>query len=131
MRSNWGQMFLLSEKGTYLAEGIGEELTRLPDMPSCFGLIVTPRFSISTKQVYEKFDQITEPEHPDIDRIIYALGRKDAGVALSMGNVLSRRSFPNIGITSYKRQDENARAMGALMSGSGPTVSDCLRKKNT
>ena len=41
--------FCLRE-GTYLAEGIGEELTKLPDMPPCFCLLVNPGFGVSTKR---------------------------------------------------------------------------------
>ena len=43
-------------RGTVLAEGIGEELTRLPQMPNCYVLIAKPPISVSTKMVYEKLD---------------------------------------------------------------------------
>jgi len=39
-------------RGTALSEGIGEILTPLPPMPSCWFLIVKPSFSMSTKFVY-------------------------------------------------------------------------------
>ena len=41
-------------RGTALAEGIGEKLTRLPAMPKCHLLIAKPPISVSTKLVYEK-----------------------------------------------------------------------------
>ena len=41
-------------KGTYLAEGIGEELTKLPDIPPCFCLLVNPGFGVSTKKSTRK-----------------------------------------------------------------------------
>ena len=42
-------------RGTVLAEGIGEELTRLPQMPNCYNMIAEkPPISVSTKMVYEK-----------------------------------------------------------------------------
>ena len=36
-------------RGTALAEGIGEKLTRLPDAPDCFVLIGKPGISVSTR----------------------------------------------------------------------------------
>src|SRR5699024_7613915 len=43
-------------RGTALAEGIGEKLTRLPAMSKCHVLIAKPPISVSTKMVYEKLD---------------------------------------------------------------------------
>lgn len=39
-------------RGTALAEGIGEKLTRLPAMPKCHVLIAKPGIHVSTKMVY-------------------------------------------------------------------------------
>ena len=44
-------------RGTALAEGIGEKLTRLPDMPFCHILIAKPPVNVSTKLVYEETGQ--------------------------------------------------------------------------
>ena len=55
-------------RGTVLAEGIGEELTRLPQMPNCYVLIAKPPISVSTKMVYEKLDSGEITDHPDIPR---------------------------------------------------------------
>ena len=57
-------------RGTALAEGIGEKLTRLPAMPKCHLLIAKPPISVSTKLVYEKLDALAIVDHPDIDGII-------------------------------------------------------------
>ena len=42
-------------RGTALAEGIGEKLTRLPDMPFCHILIAKPPVNVSTKLVYRNW----------------------------------------------------------------------------
>ena len=76
-------------RGTALAEGIGEKLTRLPAMPKCHLLIAKPPISVSTKLVYEKLDALAIVDHPDIDGIIEGLKDRDLiRVAGSMGNVL-------------------------------------------
>ena len=40
-------------RGTALAEGIGEKLSKLPQMVKCPVLIAKPQISVSTKFVYE------------------------------------------------------------------------------
>ena len=111
-------------KGTYLAEGIGEKLTKLPDMPHCYLAIINPHFGISTKWSYEQLDKTSDIKHPDIDQIISAMGAQDLGrVSLEMGNVLERAAlekYPQI--QEIKDKLKSAGALGTLMSGSGPTV---------
>lgn len=112
-------------RGTALAEGIGEVLSPLPPMIKCPVLIAKPGISVSTKQVYEaldsKFDTVT---HPDIDQLIADIEAKDLHALCShMGNVLEEVTIPMHPIISDIKQNmlENG-AVGAMMSGSGPTV---------
>lgn len=111
-------------RGTALSEGIGEELTSLPDMVKCPVLITKPPISVSTKFVYEnlKLDKIEK--HPDIDGMIQAIKSSDIkGVASRMENVLETvtiQEYPQIQKLKEIMLEENA--MNALMSGSGPTV---------
>ncbi len=111
-------------RGTVLAEGIGEKLTPLPPIPKCYVLIAKPPLSASTETVYEKYDALEEISHPDIDGIIRGLVRADIRqAAASMGNVLEQvmlKEYPIIGRIKQTMLDFGA--MGALMSGSGPTV---------
>ncbi|MCD7955451.1 MAG: 4-(cytidine 5'-diphospho)-2-C-methyl-D-erythritol kinase [Lachnospiraceae bacterium] len=44
--------------GTALAEGIGERLTRLPDAPQAYVLLVKPPICVSTKYVYSSLDSL-------------------------------------------------------------------------
>ena len=46
------------QRGTALAEGIGEKLSVLPPMPKCTILIAKPGISVSTKFVYENLHAI-------------------------------------------------------------------------
>lgn len=112
--------------GTALSEGIGEVLTRLPDIPEVIFLIAKPEFGISTKEAYGAFDSIPEEEiaHPDIDGMTEAVRAGDTkGIVKRLGNVLEQASVPaHPQIEEIKRMMAENGADGALMSGSGPTV---------
>lgn len=111
-------------RGTVLAEGIGEELHKLPAMPKCTVLIAKPPVSVSTKTVYEALDSKEITEHPDIDGIIEGLERQDLKkIAGFMGNVLEDVTIPmHPVIDEIKQVMKDCGALGAMMSGSGPTV---------
>lgn len=111
-------------RGTALAEGIGEELTELPAMPPCTILIAKPPISVSTKFVYDNLVLDEHTVHPDIDRLIGDLKKRDlTALAGHMGNLLE-----TVTIAEYPVIDEIKKVMtgqgaaGAMMSGSGPTV---------
>ncbi|MBQ4283995.1 MAG: 4-(cytidine 5'-diphospho)-2-C-methyl-D-erythritol kinase [Lachnospira sp.] len=111
-------------RGTALAEGIGEKLTRLKPMPHCWLLVAKPPVNVSTKLVYENLDMSEVVEHPDIDGIIRAIEAQDvAGVAAKMGNVLEQVTIPLYPIIDVIKKDMLEHgALNAMMSGSGPTV---------
>ena len=111
-------------RGTALAEGIGEKLTRLPALPSCYILIGKPGISVSTKYVYTNLKPDARTEHPDIDGIIEALENQDlGGVTGKMGNVLESVTIPRYPVIEKIKDLMKAEgALNALMSGSGPTV---------
>ena len=123
-------------RGTVLAEGIGEILTPLPDMPKCYILIAKPPISVSTKMVYEKLDAHEIQEHPDIDGILHGLENQDLQqIASCMGNVLEKVTIEEYPvIEEIKSVMKDNGALNAMMSGSGPTVfgiyDDKQRAKN-
>ena len=120
-------------RGTVLAEGIGEKLTPLPPLPSCQILVAKPPISVSTRMVYEKLDSGRIENHPDIDGILEGLkDRNLEKVARSMGNVLegvTEKEYPVI--SRIKEQMLEAGALGAMMSGSGPTVFGIFRDRKS
>lgn len=120
-------------RGTVLAEGIGEILSPLPPMPKCQILIAKPPISVSTKLVYEKLDSKEIENHPDIDGLIAGLEAQDLGeIASCMGNVLEKvtvEEYPVI--DEIKKSMLEAGALGAMMSGSGPTVFGIFADKST
>ncbi len=111
-------------RGTALAEGIGEKLTRLPACPACHVVIAKPPVDVSTKTVYTTLRASELAEHPDIDGMIRALENRDLkGITDRLSNVLETVTIPmHPVISTIKEMLEENGAMKALMSGSGPTV---------
>lgn len=111
-------------RGTVLAEGIGEELTRLPAVMKCHVLIAKPGVSVSTKKVYKRLDEIENKEHPDIDAIVEDITNGNLkSMASHMGNVLEEVTIPmHPQIAEIKKVMMENGAVVSMMSGSGPTV---------
>lgn len=111
-------------RGTALAEGIGERLTRLAPMPDCSILIAKPPMSVSTRLVYQSLDALREPPHPPVDAQIRDLEAQDLrALVMHMGNVLEHVTVPmHPQIEQIKEMMRAQGALAAMMSGSGPTV---------
>lgn len=110
--------------GTRLAEGIGEKLSPLPRLPYCHIVLVKPSFSISTKWAYDNIDACPSIKHPPTDKLIEALHNNDLNaICDNMGNVLEDVSIAHHPILQEVKADLiSLGALGAQMSGSGPTV---------
>ena len=112
-------------RGTALAEGIGEKLTRLPRVPYCYVLVGKPGVNVSTKTAYENL-KLDDPVvvHPDIDGMVTAVRNGDLdGMISRMGNVFEPGIISKYSvIQEIKDLMESNGARKAMMSGSGPTV---------
>ncbi len=110
--------------GTALSEGIGELLTPLPALPECIIVLAKPPVAISTALVYQRLQLTKLEKHPDTCGAMEALRAYDIkGVAVRLYNVLetvTSQLFPQI--DEYKKLLLDAGALGAVMSGSGPSV---------
>lgn len=123
-------------RGTVLSEGIGEKLTALPPAPQCYVLLAKPAVIVSTKAVYDAIDSHEIRQHPDIDGMIDAIRANDRkGLANLLGNVLetvTKAAHPVIETIEHFMLEQGA--LGAVMSGSGPTVfglfdsAECARR---
>ena len=111
-------------KKTALAEGIGEKLSILPEMPECIILIANPGLAVSTKEVYEGLHKEMDPFHPDVEKVIEGLEKKNLSeIAENMGNILevvTIKKHPVI--EEIKKCMKENGALNALMSGSGSSV---------
>lgn len=118
-------------RGTVLAEGIGEKLTKLKPMPSCPIVIAKPGINVSTKFVYQNLKIDENIIHPDIDGIIEAIDLGDVdGICSKLGNVLESvtvKEYPVI--DTLKEKMIQMGAVNSLMSGSGPTVFGIFRSR--
>ena len=111
--------------GTALAQGRGEILTPLKPLPPCHIVLCKPAFSISTPALFREWDKQKRRLRPDTQGAMAALDQGDL-VALGrrMFNV-----FEGVLPSQQRREIEGiktaliqAGALGAAMSGSGPTV---------
>ena len=118
-------------KGTYLAEGIGEKLKKLNDIPDADILIFHPAFSVSTKWAYEKADAIKNPKHPQMDKVLDAIEKSD----LKEISKYIENSFEEIvgeihpEIFEIKKIMEDEGALKALMTGSGSSIFGIFESK--
>ena len=111
-------------RGTALAEGIGEKLTKLPPFPNTLILVAKPPINVSTATVFGKFDLNKVDKHPDNKKMIELIENGDLdGICQNMCNVLetvTANEYPIIKDLKVAMLENGA--IGSLMSGSGPTV---------
>jgi 4-diphosphocytidyl-2-C-methyl-D-erythritol kinase len=116
--------------GTALAQGRGEILTPLPDLPPCHILLCKPRFSISTPVLFRAWDKGKTRLRPDTQGMLAALAQGDlVQIARRMYNVFEGVLPPHQRreIEAIKTAMIRAGALCAAMSGSGPTVVGLFR----
>ncbi|MCD8382435.1 MAG: 4-(cytidine 5'-diphospho)-2-C-methyl-D-erythritol kinase [Clostridiales bacterium] len=115
---------------TALAEGRGERLTVLPALPECYIVLCKPGFSVSTPELFRAIDGVKIRCRPDTAGLMAALERQDLhGVAMRMFNVFEQALPPKrqTVIQDVKNVLIQHGALGACMSGSGPTVFGIFR----
>lgn len=118
-------------RGTALAEGIGDRLAPLPDIPHCSIVVAKPDVRVSTKYVYTHLVLDEHTQHPDIDAQAESIRRGDLReMCAHCGNVLetvTETAYPKI--TQLKQQMKDGGALAAMMSGSGPSVFGIFTEK--
>lgn len=105
---------------TAWASGIGDHLAEAPPLPPLWFVLINPGFEISTKMVYEKLNlgltkdgiNYSIPQFYTVGDLIRGLRNDLEQVTVGLHPVLDRLKVLLL---------ENG-ALGALMSGSGPTV---------
>lgn len=110
--------------GTALCEGIGEVITPLDSFKDKIIVLVKPSFGVSTKEVYKNFDINKVRKHPETEKLIEAMKNNDLNfVAENMKNLLENVTLRKHKVLIRIKEEMNScGAMGAMMSGSGPTV---------
>ncbi len=102
------------------ATGIGDELQVISDLPKLNLVLINPAFPLSTKAVYEGLNlTLTKNKNSYSIPRFYALG----DVIRELHNDLESVSIKmHPGLNDFKQMLVKEGALGALMSGSGPTL---------
>ncbi len=110
--------------GTYLASGIGDVLTPAAAAPRAYTVLVKPSANISTQSVYTELDTVKITRRPDTRAMLEAIKSGDpsavAGKLCNVMEAVTEKRCPEI--RAIKEKFMSLGALGALMSGSGPTV---------
>jgi 4-diphosphocytidyl-2-C-methyl-D-erythritol kinase len=115
-------------KKTALAQGIGEALTVMPDMPRAWVLLVNPGVHVSTAWVYNNLKLTNRGE---LARLPTFYGTV-ADICSIFANDLESVTIPAFPvIAEIKNGMLRHGAMGAMMSGSGPTVFGLFQDRDT
>jgi 4-diphosphocytidyl-2-C-methyl-D-erythritol kinase len=110
--------------GRAVARGRGERLQALPGGGGYALVLVNPRTPLSTREVYGRVPAGWHAEPAGTERVIEALRRRNvAALAAALTNNLERVVEPVLPVIGrMKAALLAAGALGAIMSGSGPTV---------
>ena len=110
--------------GNALCEGIGEIITPLKPFKDHILVLVKPNFGVSTKEVFKNLDISKIFKHPDTDALIKAMEHEDLDdVCSNMKNLLENVTLRKYPVLKRIKEDMlKMGAMGAMMSGSGPTI---------
>ena len=110
--------------GTAVAEGRGDRLRKLPDIPDCFFVVCKPDFSVSTPEMYRKLDEKgfhARPDHTAMESAILAgdLGR----IAQNLCNVFDPVvTEDHLELNYIKSIFNSYGSVGQQMTGSGSAV---------
>ena len=110
--------------GTAMAEGRGERLRKLPDMPDCIFVVCKPEFSVSTPELYRKIDEVAIANRPDNQAMESALLAGDLlKVCHNLVNVFDPVvTEDHVELNYIKSIFHNYGAAGYQMTGSGSAV---------
>lgn len=110
--------------GTMLARGKGEKLEKLPPLTNTEIVLVNGGFSVSTAEVFRRFDALPPCEETlSLNRMVEGLVQKTPELIQSaMYNDLERVTIPMCPALAELKERMTSLGLHPLMSGSGPTV---------
>jgi len=104
--------------GAAIASGIGERLKKI-ELPGLWFVLIYPNFEVSTRWAYQNFILTKRKFHFNLHRLLRTHKEISNLLWNDLEGVVSRK-YPQIGV--MKKMLYSAGALGALMTGSGPTV---------
>ncbi|BCS53141.1 4-(cytidine 5'-diphospho)-2-C-methyl-D-erythritol kinase [Geobacter sp. SVR] len=115
-------------KQTALAEGIGEQLRAMPTMPPAWVVLVNPGVHVSTAWVYQNLQLTNRRQLAKLPEFFSSI----EDVCAILSNDLEDVTIPSFPvIEEIKTTLLRMGALGAMMSGSGPTVFGLFRDQST
>ncbi|NLK08564.1 MAG: 4-(cytidine 5'-diphospho)-2-C-methyl-D-erythritol kinase [Firmicutes bacterium] len=111
--------------------GIGEVVAPLPPPSRWSVILINPPAAVSTASCYRAYDKLPYPVFVDVDRLKRALIDQDISeTAESLGNSLEAVTLQKLPeVARLKQLLLDFGVLGALMSGSGPTLFGLARTK--
>lgn len=116
--------------GTMLSSGVGEQLERIPEMPSCTLVVAIGEAGVSTPQAYAALDEkynffaIPNTQSSNVNELIdlWQNGELSASCAYFYNIFEDVIAEQNHDVAVIKRVMRESGATRSLMSGSGPSV---------
>lgn len=105
-------------EGAAIGSGIGERLEKI-GLPVLWYVLIYPNFEVSTRWAYQHFVLTKSQFHINLHKFMRTPEDISRGLRNDLEGVVSKE-HPQIGI--MKKMLRSAGALGALMTGSGPTV---------
>jgi 4-diphosphocytidyl-2-C-methyl-D-erythritol kinase len=105
-------------EGAAIASGIGERLKKI-ELPGLWFVLIYPNFEVSTRWAYRNFILTKRRFHFNLHELLRTPKEISNLLWNDLEGVVSRE-YPQIGL--MKKMLYSAGALGALMTGSGPTV---------
>lgn len=115
--------------GTSLAEGVGDILSPLPNIPECYIVVVKPNVDINTAEAFQKYDLIDNMKTSELNDIIASIVVQDLEKTASLLFNSFEFATDYDEIADLKKKMLDMGAMGALMTGSGSAVYGIFEKK--
>jgi len=112
-------------EGAAIGSGIGERLKKI-ELPVLWYVLIYPNFEVSTRWAYENFILKKTRFHFNIDKFL----KTSEGISHILWNDLEEvvsRKYPHIKM--MKKIFTSTKALGTLMTGSGPTVFGIFKKE--
>ncbi|MGM0365664.1 MAG: 4-(cytidine 5'-diphospho)-2-C-methyl-D-erythritol kinase [Actinomycetota bacterium] len=110
--------------GTALAEGRGEVISKLPDIPFYWVVLAKNGKKFQTKEVYDKFDHIGKEKNSVHSNLVEKIerGYYDSFLKKLYNDLEEVGLLEDITIQKIKETAKQLGAVAAQMTGSGPTV---------
>lgn len=121
------------KRGISVTRGIGDKFSDCRRLPECYFVIACGGEGVSTPWAYRRLDEMYDfSERPDVSAFTSRLGGTAEEIAAAAGNIFESAVLPVRPVAAGIKASmlENG-ALGALMSGSGPSVFGIFSDRET